>query len=56
MFVKIKYLFFVEYADFKHNNIDQEPGYMYSNDFNKEHYEKMLFGNEPFHTYLMEEN
>ena len=21
---------------------------MYSNDFNKEHYEKMLFGNEPF--------
>ncbi|MEK6520030.1 M6 family metalloprotease immune inhibitor InhA1 [Bacillus thuringiensis] len=38
----------VEYADFKHNNIDKEPGYMYSNDFNKEHYEKMLFGNEPF--------
>ncbi|CAG9614036.1 Immune inhibitor A [Bacillus rhizoplanae] len=38
----------VEYADFKHNNIDQEPGYMYSNDFNKEHYEKMLFGDEPF--------
>lgn len=38
----------VEYADFKHNNIDKEPGYMYSNDFNQEHYEKMLFGNEPF--------
>ncbi|WP_307285111.1 immune inhibitor A domain-containing protein [Bacillus sp. SORGH_AS_0510] len=38
----------VEYADFKHNNIVQEPGYMYSNDFNKEHYEKMLFGNEDF--------
>ncbi|MGM7427602.1 M6 family metalloprotease immune inhibitor InhA1 [Bacillus pacificus] len=38
----------VEYADFKHNNIDKEPGYMYSNDFNKEHYEKMLFGDEPF--------
>ncbi|PEZ01621.1 peptidase M6 [Bacillus sp. AFS018417] len=38
----------VEYADFKHNNIDQEPGYMYSDDFNKEHYEKMLFGDEPF--------
>ena len=30
----------VEYADFKHNNIDKEPGYMYSNDFNQEHYEK----------------
>ncbi|PEO57266.1 M6 family metalloprotease immune inhibitor InhA1 [Bacillus wiedmannii] len=38
----------VEYADFKHNNIDKEPGYMYTDDFNKEHYEKMLFGNEPF--------
>lgn len=38
----------VEYADFKHNNIDKEPGYMYSEDFNKEHYEKMLFGDEPF--------
>ena len=30
----------VEYADFKHNNIDKEPGYMYTDDFNKEHYEK----------------
>ncbi|MEH7884055.1 immune inhibitor A domain-containing protein [Bacillus sp. JJ1609] len=38
----------VEYADFKHNNIEQEPGYMFSDDFNKEHYEKMLFGNEDF--------
>ena len=38
----------VEYADFKHNNIDKEPGYMYSNDFNQEHYQKMLFGDEPF--------
>ena len=38
----------VEYADFKHNNIDQESGYMYANDFNKEHYEKMLFGKEEF--------
>lgn len=38
----------VEFADFKHNNIDQVPGYMYSNDFNPEHYQKMLFGNEPF--------
>ncbi|MDM5153913.1 immune inhibitor A [Bacillus sp. DX1.1] len=41
----------VEYDDFKHNNIDQEPGYMYSDDFNKEHYEKMLFGDEPFTLY-----
>lgn len=38
----------VEYADFKHNNIEQEPGYMYSDDFNKEHYEKMLFGDQDF--------
>ncbi|RFU60236.1 immune inhibitor A domain-containing protein [Bacillus sp. V59.32b] len=38
----------VEYADYKHNNIDQEAGYMYSKDFNREHYEKMLFGNEEF--------
>lgn len=38
----------VEYADFKHNNIEQETGYMYADDFNKEHYEKMLFGDEEF--------
>ncbi|CAH0344547.1 immune inhibitor A domain-containing protein [Bacillus sp. CECT 9360] len=38
----------VEFADYKHNSIDQAPGYMYSNDFNKEHYEKMLFGEEDF--------
>ncbi|MDR6121566.1 immune inhibitor A [Bacillus sp. SLBN-46] len=38
----------VEYADFKHNNIDQEEGYMYADDFNKEHYQKMLFGNKEF--------
>ncbi|PLS18240.1 peptidase M6 [Bacillus sp. M6-12] len=38
----------VEYADFKHNNIDQEPGYMYADDFNQQHYEKMLFGDEDF--------
>ncbi|WP_439876841.1 immune inhibitor A domain-containing protein (plasmid) [Bacillus mycoides] len=38
----------VEFSDFKHNNIDQEPGYMYSKDFNREHYQKMLFGDEPF--------
>ncbi|MEH7107520.1 immune inhibitor A domain-containing protein [Bacillus sp. JJ1764] len=38
----------VEYADFKHNNIEQEPGYMYAKDFNRDHYQKMLFGNEDF--------
>ena len=38
----------VEYADFKHNNIEQEPGYMWSDNFNKEHYEKMLFGDQDF--------
>jgi immune inhibitor A len=37
-----------EFADFKHNNIEQEDGYMYASDFNKEHYEKMLFGEKDF--------
>ena len=49
LFEKIKVLvLLVEFSDFKHNNIDQEPGYMYSKDFNREHYQKMLFGDEPF--------
>lgn len=38
----------VEYSDFKHNNVVQEEGYMYSDDFNKEHYEKLMFGDEKF--------
>ncbi|CAM4120312.1 peptidase M6 [Bacillus manliponensis] len=38
----------VEFNDFKRNNIDQVPNYMYADDFNKEHYEKMLFGDEQF--------
>ena len=38
----------VEYADFVHNNIEQEKGYMWSDDFSPEHYQKMLFGNEDF--------
>ncbi|WP_226645577.1 immune inhibitor A domain-containing protein [Mesobacillus subterraneus] len=37
-----------EFEDFKHNNIEQEEGYMYSDDFSREHYEKMLFGDEEF--------
>ncbi|SFE54163.1 immune inhibitor A. Metallo peptidase. MEROPS family M06 [Bacillus sp. OV194] len=37
-----------EYSDFKHNNIDQEPGYMYAKDFNQQHYQDMLFGDKPF--------
>nr|WP_277753226.1 immune inhibitor A domain-containing protein [Metabacillus mangrovi] len=37
-----------EFSDFKHNNVDQEPGYMYADDFNKEHYEKLMFGDEEF--------
>lgn len=37
-----------EFADFKHNNVVQEEGYMYSDDFNKEHYEKLMFGDEDF--------
>jgi immune inhibitor A len=37
-----------EFEDFKHNSIEQEEGYMYSDDFSREHYEKMLFGDEEF--------
>lgn len=37
-----------EFADFKHNNIEKEEGYMYSDDFSREHYEKMLFSDEEF--------
>ncbi|WP_338782350.1 immune inhibitor A domain-containing protein [Metabacillus sp. FJAT-52054] len=37
-----------EFSDFKHNNVDQEKGYMYADDFNKEHYQKLMFGNEEF--------
>ncbi|MBO9128491.1 immune inhibitor A domain-containing protein [Bacillus sp. 165] len=38
----------VEYSDFKHNNIDPEAGYLYSKDFSREHYQKMLFGDKAF--------
>ncbi|MGM9987928.1 MAG: immune inhibitor A domain-containing protein [Bacillaceae bacterium] len=41
----------VEYSDFKHNNIDKQADYMYSDDFNKQHYEKMLFGDKQFTLY-----
>nr|WP_238535145.1 immune inhibitor A domain-containing protein [Fictibacillus macauensis] len=37
-----------EFADFKHNNIDQKPGYMFSKDFNQQHFQNMLFGTKPF--------
>lgn len=37
-----------EYSDFKHNNVVQEEGYMYADNFNKEHYEKLMFGDEEF--------
>mgnify|MGYP005994547113 CR=1 FL=1 len=37
-----------EFEDFKHNNVVQEDGYMYADDFNKEHYEKLMFGDEDF--------
>ena len=30
----------VEFDDFKHNNVDKYPNYMYSDDFNQEHYQK----------------
>ncbi|WP_214893290.1 immune inhibitor A domain-containing protein [Exiguobacterium sp. H66] len=38
----------VEYSDFKHNNVVQEDGYMYSNDFNQKHYQDLMFGNKEF--------
>ncbi|MGF2715888.1 peptidase M6 [Bacillus mycoides] len=41
----------VEFEDFKHNNIDKHPHYMYSDDFNQDHYQKMLFGNDLFQLY-----
>ncbi len=37
-----------EFADFKHNNIDKEDGYMFASDFNKDHYQNMLFGDKDF--------
>lgn len=37
-----------EFEDFKHNNIEQEQGYMYADDFSREHYEKLMFGDEEF--------
>ena len=38
----------VEYSDFKHNNVVQEPGYMYSDDFNQKHYQDLMFGDQEF--------
>lgn len=37
-----------EFEDFKHNNVVQEDGYMYAEDFNREHYEKLMFGDKEF--------
>ncbi|WP_139492752.1 immune inhibitor A domain-containing protein [Brevibacillus dissolubilis] len=37
-----------EFEDFKHNNVDQRDGYMYADDFSREHYEKLMFGDESF--------
>jgi immune inhibitor A len=37
-----------EFDDFKHNNVIQEEGYMYADDFNREHYEKLMFGDKEF--------
>lgn len=38
----------VEFSDFKHNNVIQEEGYMYAEDFNREHYQKLMFGDQKF--------
>jgi immune inhibitor A len=37
-----------EFEDYKHNNVIQEEGYMYADDFNREHYEKLMFGDKEF--------
>ncbi len=37
-----------EFSDVKHNQVEQEEGYMYADDFNREHYEKLMFGDEEF--------
>ncbi|MFY4775598.1 immune inhibitor A domain-containing protein [Metabacillus sp. RGM 3146] len=38
----------VDFQDYKHNNIDQTPGYMWSSDFNQQHYQNMIFGDKDF--------
>ncbi|MED3623199.1 immune inhibitor A [Neobacillus thermocopriae] len=38
----------VETEDFKHNQVVQEEGYMYADDFSKQHYENLLFGDQEF--------
>lgn len=40
-----------EFSDFKHNNIDQRPGYMYADDFSQQHYQDIMFGDEEFELY-----
>ncbi|MGM0873481.1 MAG: immune inhibitor A domain-containing protein [Bacillota bacterium] len=37
-----------EFSDLKHNNVTQEEGYMYADDFNREHYEQLMFGDQEF--------
>ncbi|WP_239587058.1 immune inhibitor A domain-containing protein [Bacillus ectoiniformans] len=37
-----------EFSDFKHNQVEQEEGYMYAEDFSREHYEQLMFGDEKF--------
>ncbi|WP_096184366.1 immune inhibitor A domain-containing protein [Effusibacillus lacus] len=37
-----------EFSDFKHNNVEQRPGFMWAEDFNREHYQKLMFGDENF--------
>ncbi|CAH1216766.1 Immune inhibitor A [Paenibacillus allorhizoplanae] len=37
-----------EFSDFKHNNVKQEPGFMFAKDFNRDHYQQLMFGNKDF--------
>ncbi|TCW39384.1 immune inhibitor A [Laceyella sacchari] len=40
----------VEFPDYKHNRLKEEPGYLYTKDFNPVHYQKMLFNQQGYTT------
>nr|WP_044640036.1 immune inhibitor A domain-containing protein [Risungbinella massiliensis] len=40
----------VEFPDYSHNRIQPEEGYLYTKDFNPQHYHKMLFNQKEYQT------
>ncbi|MCS1351890.1 immune inhibitor A [Mechercharimyces sp. CAU 1602] len=40
----------IEFPDYKHNRLQEDPGYMYTKDFNSSHYEKMMFNKDGYTT------